>query len=821
MIKCFLSHSSADKSSYVRHVVDHLDRESYIYDEITFEAGMEPAEEIINGLENSSLFVLFLSNTALDSIWVQQEIALAKQFEEKGNLKRIFPIIIDKEISFNDPRIPKWMKDTKNIQHIQAPKISARKIKERLRELSKSIHPNLKERDEIFVGRNEKEKMVESRLDDFAKDPVITFIVSGLPTIGRKAFINHVLKKSNVIKSYYQFLMISLEENNSIEDFLLKIIDLGFSASSIELDLLHKTIDEKIDLAVEILKSLSIQNERLLIEDSGVIIQSSGEISSWFDKIVEKLKYTGYLNFCIASKYKPHYKIQRNDIYYIQDIHELSQHERNGLLKRYSDYSDLNLARADLLFFSDLLTGFPEQIFYAVDLIKYEGLFEAKRKSHTIQEYSSEKAKILISDLENQQNHLDLLYLLSKFDFISYEFLFNIVDEDEYYPILETFLYRSICEKIGSNGDYIRVNNVIREYILRNNFETKKEFNQSLISHVQKLLDEDQLEERDLSDINYTIQTALIHGKEIPSKLLIPSYFLKTIVKLYNTKGTSNYRECIRLADKVLESTRYMDEVIIQKIYFVKCQSLARLKEKNNFFENVRHVNEPNRSFLHGFFNRLTGRPDAAIASYLRVLEKKPNDVRVEAELVLLYKQKEMHAEAFDLASRIYTKFPNNVVHINNYLSCLLHKNKQDINKELISEIIGKLEQNGSERAIEMSRSAKAQMLAKDGRYIEAYTLLKDTIQEFPKITYPKLTFAELAIQEKNIPILKEAIDLLQSTANKYDQTHRSYIKYKAILLTLTDRFSDAVNLVEKELKENTSSEYIKEILTKVEAYKY
>ncbi|MDK2170869.1 TIR domain-containing protein [Acinetobacter baumannii] len=820
MIKCFLSHSSSDKSSYIRHVVQNLDRESYIYDEITFEAGMEPGEEIVKGLEDSSLFVLFLSNNALDSEWVQQEIKLAKQLEDNGNLKRIFPIIIDKEISYTDPRIPQWMKNTKNIQHIQSPKIAARKIRERLRELSKSLHPNLKERSEIFVGRNEKEKIAESRFDDFLKEPVITFIVSGLPSIGRKAFINHTLKKSNIIKDYYSFLMISLEMDNSIEDFILKIMDLGFSTSGLELNLLNKTIEEKIDIAIEILKYLSIQNERLLIEDIGVIVESTGQISTWFQKITEKLKYTGYLTFCIASKFKPHYSIQRDDAYFCLDIPELSPNERNGLLKRYSDFNNLNLGRDDLLFFSDLLTGFPEQIFYTVDLIKHESLFEAKRKSHTIQEYASEKAKIIIADLESEPDTLDLLYLLAKFEFISYDFLFNIVDENRYYPILENFLYRAICERIGSNGDYLRVNNVIREYILRNNFETKKEFNQSLKSHVEKLLAQDQLEEKDLSDINFTVQTALMQGTEIPSKLLIPSYFLKTIIKLYNSKGTSNYRECIKLADKILESSKYMDEVIIQRIHFVKCQSLARLKEKTLFFDSVRFVNEPNRSFLHGFFNRLTGRLDDAIASYLRVLEKKPNDVRVEAELVLLYMQKDMHSEAFNLAKSIYNKYPNNVVHANNYLSCLLHKNKQEIDKELINEIINKLETNGSDRAIEMSMSAKAQMLAKEGRYSSAYDLLRQTISQFPSITYPRLTFAELAIQEKNIPVLKEAIELLESTT-KYDQTHRSYIKYKAILLTLTDKFSDAVNLVEKELKDNTSSEYIKEILMKVEAFKY
>lgn len=56
---------------------------------------------------------------------------------------------------------------------------------------------------------------------------------------------------------------------------------------------------------------------------------------------------------------------------------------------------------------------------------------------------------------------LDLLYLISKFDFISYDFLFDIVDENKFYPILEEFLFSSICEKLGSNGDYIRVNDVI------------------------------------------------------------------------------------------------------------------------------------------------------------------------------------------------------------------------------------------------------------------------------------------------------------------------------------------------------------------------
>lgn len=820
MIKCFLSHSSSDKASYVRHIAESLTRDSIIYDEMTFEPGMDPAEEILKNLEETSLFIIFLSDEALNSTWVNKEIELAKKLEENGNLKRIFPIIIDKNISYTDSRIPQWMKNTKNIQPILSHKIATRRIKERIRELSKSAHPNLKERDEIFVGRNDNEKQVELRLDDFYKDPVICFIASGLPGVGRKAFIKYVLKKANVIKTYYNFPMISLEFSNSIEDFILKISDLGFYNIDYDLDLLRKSVDEKIELAVNIIKCLHLQNERIIIEDHGVIIQPSGLIASWFEKIIEKIRDTEYLTFCIVGKYRPSFNVLNNDSFYSQEIPELSKSERSGLLKRYSDFKELNLQRSDFIFFSEIFTGLPEQVFYAVDLIKNEGLFSAKRKSHVIQEFASNKAKVILDDLEGNQDKLDLLYLLSKFDFISYDFLFDIVDDNKFYPILEDFIFGSICEKLGANGDYIRVNDVIREYVLRNNFDTKKEFNEKLIKHVKYLLDSDTFEDKDLSDVNFAIQVALSQGGNIPEKLLIPSYFLKTIIKLYNSKGTSNYRECVKLADRILENSQYMDELIIQKIYFIKCQTLARLKEKTPFFENVKNVKEPDRSFLYGFFYRLTGRPEQAIESYKKVLERKPNDLRVQAELVLVYMQKDMHDEAGNLAERVYNKYQNNVVHINNYLSCLLHRKKQVLDFSKIESIINVLDSIGSDRAKEMSSSAKAQVLAKKGKFSDAYEILKETILEFPDITYPKLTLADLAIQERNISQLSEALELLEKTSTKYDQNHRSYIKYKAILLTLEDRFNEAVQLVERELKDNTGNQYIKEIIAKVETFK-
>ncbi|MDM8569169.1 toll/interleukin-1 receptor domain-containing protein [Thiotrichales bacterium HSG1] len=189
MIKCFLSHSSKDKESYVKIVARQLRPETKIFDEETFEAGMSPSEEIIYGLDITSLFVIFISDAALESKWVKEELKIAKDKVAEGKIERIYPIIIDRTIDHTDKRIPNWMKNGINIQRIMPPKLAAKKINSRLREISWKNHPTLKEREGIFVGRNNKISKVEKRFDDFSKLSPTVFITSGLTSIGRKSFI--------------------------------------------------------------------------------------------------------------------------------------------------------------------------------------------------------------------------------------------------------------------------------------------------------------------------------------------------------------------------------------------------------------------------------------------------------------------------------------------------------------------------------------------------------------------------------------------------------------------------------------------------------
>ncbi len=135
--KVFLSHKSEDKD-FVRYVAEKIGIDRCHYDEYTFEDGMQTLNEIMSALDDTDLFVLFISDKALDSEWVARERLQAKKLLDQGKIRQIYPIIIDPDpqITHADERIPAWMRNEYVIRRITSPKIAAQKIKARLRELT-------------------------------------------------------------------------------------------------------------------------------------------------------------------------------------------------------------------------------------------------------------------------------------------------------------------------------------------------------------------------------------------------------------------------------------------------------------------------------------------------------------------------------------------------------------------------------------------------------------------------------------------------------------------------------------------------------------
>lgn len=232
-MRIFISHSSKDKTRYcnevVKKLIEKLGKDSIVYDALTFEAGEKSIDEINRTLAFTDLYVILLSQTAVESDWVKYELSKAQKKLTDRALDRVYPLIIDPTLKHSDERIPAWLKDY-NLKYIARPAKAAKLIIERAKDVKWSRHPSFEYRHSLFVGRNDLVNDFEMRIDDFDKPPINTLIVSGLPNIGRKSLARHCLIKGTIIPRYYEFSQISLSYQESIEDFIVKIHDLGFTA---------------------------------------------------------------------------------------------------------------------------------------------------------------------------------------------------------------------------------------------------------------------------------------------------------------------------------------------------------------------------------------------------------------------------------------------------------------------------------------------------------------------------------------------------------------------------------------------------------------
>ncbi len=796
MPKAFLSHSSKDKERYVEIVAKKLGYHNCVYDELTFEAGMKTFEEIEKNLSSSDLFVLFLSDSALNSSWVKHEMKKAYSLLKNGNLKRIFPIIIDSNIDYRDERIPEWIKDEYNLKYVSRPTVATRRIQQRLREISWESHPRIKEKEKIFVGRNSLIKLFEERIDTFDMPVPSCFIASGIRSIGRRSLLKHCLVKANIVDQTYIPSVIQLNTHESIEDFIYKIYDLGFSSDLDLSNLMIKTIDEKVKIALSIIKDVQNAREIIFIIDNGCIVLPERELSDWFIQILQGLKESDKITFGIASSFR----LLKNNLYNINnvfelEVQELTKIERDGLLKRYAKLEELDLSNDDFDFFSNLLKGYPEQVYFTVDLIKDCGIIWVKNNSYQIVEFNSEKVTHLLSKYEEDQKSINFLYLLSQFDFISYNFIFEIVGENDFYKNLLNELFASaICENLGANKEYVRLNDAMRDYLRRNALSIPEEFTSKLNEHLDIFLRDYKEDERDISDFLFSMKEALIAGESIDSKYLIPSHFLKTMKELYDQHN--KYEEVIVLADRVLENEEFMDQKIKSEIRYFLCLSLARLRNKR-FLQEVRKIKGPDYDFLLGFFYRLTGNNIKAIEHLLFSLKLRPNFSRAKRELVQVYLYIEDYDKALELAKQNYENERNNPYHIQAYFSCIIKADRNSHNEALILELLKNLEKIKTEKAEEMYLRSKAQYLAFYKNQEEnSLNLIDETISKFPDVIYPKLVKFDICDRFNRIEDMKEILDQLEDSIKRYQYFSNAITNLKAIYYAKSGNIDDALNLI-------------------------
>lgn len=223
MNRAFLSHSSAQKD-FVRAVAKELTPSRCSFDEYCFETGEKILDEIIRKLNNTDLFVLFISNEALESDWVKREILNADYLISSNRIKQIYPILIDSTVNpVTDNRIPGWIKEYL-LKVISSPIKAFHKITSRLRQLDMETNPIYQAKRNLFVGRHQEKEELENTLN-LSIDPYYKCIfVSGIEGVGRRTFLERSLKENGFVNPNMDPFVLQLNSRSTIDDLMLFLI---------------------------------------------------------------------------------------------------------------------------------------------------------------------------------------------------------------------------------------------------------------------------------------------------------------------------------------------------------------------------------------------------------------------------------------------------------------------------------------------------------------------------------------------------------------------------------------------------------------------
>lgn len=806
MRKIFLSHSSKDKE-YVEVVARKIGIDKCTYDKFTFEEGMMTFDEILKGLNETDIFVFFISDASLESKWVREEIGKAKELKDKGDVIRIYPIIIDDKIKYSDSRIPSWMTRNYNIRYIPAPTIAANKIRARMREIVWKTNSKIELQNKFFIGHNEEIKSFEDRRSDFDKPELKGINAhSGFEGMGRRAFMTHVLKKGNIMNASYDYNLITLDQYESIEDFVLKISDLGIGEIE-RSKVAQMSEDEKIDVAVSMIKVLQEHHEFVFINDKGVIIKPNSEMVEWFRKILRRIDSQMVLG--IASIYGLHQKaVYDNPEYqdslgtiFTTQIKELTKNERRLLLSESCRIHGLNIERDRMKAIADNLSGYPEQVFYVIQMIKDEGIEKVMRKLDEVKEYADSRAQQVFERYADTDDKKDFLVFLSSFDFVSFEILSKVYESNpKYRDYMDVFLSVSICEFIGADGEYIRVNDVLKDTIFRRRLSMGDKLESVFKELVDYTLNDEFVNDTDLAAYYSVIRAKLeefLNGKEsqgliydrenIDEKYIIPSHYLKCIVKNYNSR---HYDKATRLCKLIIDGgrTANFDDEMVKDIYHYYCQSLAREHKSSEFYDNIRFkgFEEEDREFLKGFYYRINGDPVQAIEHLSNALSIRRRFPRARRELANAYIAAEDYEHAEKLCVENYNDDNRNPYYIQPYFESIIHKyisgnvekfSEEDADK--MEELLDAMEKVGSTQAKQMYACMRAEHNAFiKGDYFGAYSIIEETLgEQLDTAIYLYLTKFDVAYKQQDKDIMKSSIEEIEKQVS-----HQHY-------------FSNAMNL--------------------------
>lgn len=732
--KLFISHSSKQKP-YVEKLLQSIGYDQAVVDKYTFESGEELWKEIRMAIDECDFFIYLISEESIDSEWVKQEIGYVR--ERIDDDKIIFcPFIIDEKVDIDHPNIKKWIKKAYLTDRFVHPRSLARLLKKKMRRSVWEQFPLLKAQHHSFFGRDqEMHALAEDYFNegDYCKK---SLIVSGLPHVGRKRLLcEFVATKVIPGGDPTDLIEIRLTDRDSIQEFAIQLNDIVEDYSYDDLLVKVGDKDGALAITIQLLNRLLELKEYIVINDDRCIVRGNGMLTDWFLDIIKSDSLTPHLHLNVASRFTP--RPDLNTLFpsiVTSQIHPLKSADMRTLFNAYALLKGLEISPQDVSFFIDMFAGYPEQAIKVVNALGKSNIALVKKMVPEIVIQFDNNYQAVVTELKKDDRVFQILILLSKFEFISYDYLCLICGEN-ISDVLEKFHYYSLTESFGSSNQYLSLNPAIVDYIKRVKFKLSESYKEKLRNMTREILETTDDKISDISYRLYATKELLRHGGDkIDERYLIPSFVLKVIIEEYYADNDPNV---ISLADRVLKGyNKRSYEDVIRSINYWLCCALCRTKDRR-FYDEVKYFESSPYSynFLRGFYYRHTKNYPKAEEYYRKALDntrKYDEDSytsKAEHEMVMVFMALDHYGEALELAKSSYKKESSNTFHIEAYFRCLVRSVRPD--KEVLYRLMEEMDKSFDDHRETIYRTMKAEYCFYiKGDFPKAVALLRQIIND-------------------------------------------------------------------------------------------
>jgi len=683
--KAFLSHSSKDKG-VVEKIFKQLGAAKVHYDSATFEQGESSAAAIFAAIQQTDVFVLFVSEISVTSRWVTSELHLAQHFLISGSMSKVLVFILDDTPT---DALPEWLRIFVN-RRSSSPGIIASAIRSTLFELALAANPSL----DFFVGRSKELTSTKDALSSLNEASPAVLFVGGNEGIGRRTLARHAL--ADVHPQLIRMpIEVTLEDEQGAVEFYRALVDQAKRPSLLEsVDLLEAfaalSPPEQADALATLVEEIAEQRQIVVVRGKDAILADDGAISEWLSDLIKKIHATPWPKMVVISRrmITPHRRVFYPNVFFVQ-VNSLDEADSKRLLSIWLKHLGISIASALVDDICQHVTGHPRNIQIAARYAAEFGVARIDMQRTEFLETVRQQSTIIIDGLKLDVGRERLLALFAEYEYLSHEDLLVATGAEDTVALEASIGYLLDHGILESDGPYVRLAPYLPIMLSRYAWKTdaKRFVDECRGRILQQTSTLSTMDEVKISTIDSSILSALHRGKELDNPLLVrcllPSHLLRVARVFYDRR---EYSRTIELSKRAYEGRGKLTVDAQIEALRLWCLSAVRVGNASELDAGMAflaqrsgHLPSRNLHFIRGFKARYDGRLEQAEAEFRQAYTMKgEHNFHILRELSQLSRLKEDLVEAESFARAAFKIADKNPYVIDSLLEILIERHRGD-----------------------------------------------------------------------------------------------------------------------------------------------